>query len=143
MRVKKSINIEASPERTWPFVAEPENVLKWYTPLQKFEYVGEERCQVGAHLDFEEKVAGRVIRMECEVTDWIENESFGFRMIAGEGMKSYEESWMVESTPSGCRFTFREQGELPFGFIGKLLNPIAERGSGATAHSAHRSYRLW
>ena len=132
MKVEKSINIEASPEKAWTFVSDPDNVLKWYFPLQKFEYVGAQRKEVGARIDFEEKVAGRVIKLDCEVTEWKENEAFAFRMISGQSMKSYQERWTVNPTPEGCRFTFLEQGELPYGFLGKLLNPIAERGSGAT-----------
>lgn len=38
MRVLESIEITAPPEKIWSFMTEPEKVLQWYIPLQKFEY---------------------------------------------------------------------------------------------------------
>jgi hypothetical protein len=53
-------------------------------------------------------------------------------MTSGNFLKDYAERWTVEATPSGCRFTFTEEGELPFGIIGALIRPLAERNSRAT-----------
>ena len=130
MKVQKSIEILAPPEKLWPFMAEPERIMQWYTPLQKFEYTGDKRCQVGAQFCFEEKVTNGVMKLNCEVTECIENERFAFKMNSGNMMKSYGEKWLIEAIPSGIRFTFSEQGELP-GIMGKLITPIAERMSGA------------
>ena len=132
MEVKKSIDIAAPPEDVWPFVTDPEEILKWYFPLQKFEYTGEQRDEVGAPIHFEEKVAGLSIRLDCVVTEWAENEAFGFKMVAGQPMKAYRERWTLEDTARGSRFTFLEEGELPYGFVGRLLEPVAERSSAAT-----------
>jgi len=132
MKVTKSIEIDAAPEKTWPFLAEPDNILKWYFPLQKFKYIGEQCQEVGAPFDFEEKVAGRVMKLKCEVTEWEDNKVFGLKMTSGDMMKSYEERWTVEPTDSGSRFTFMEQGELPYGFVGRMLGPIAARSSAST-----------
>lgn len=132
MKVERSIDIQAAPERTWSFLADPEKVRQWYFPLQKFQYRGDKRCEAGALLDFEEQVAGRVMRLKCEVTEWVDNEALAFKMISGDMMKSYEERWTVEATPSGTRFTFMEQGELPYGFVGRMLGPVAARGSAST-----------
>jgi uncharacterized protein YndB with AHSA1/START domain len=132
MRVEKSIEIAAPPEKIWPFLAEPNKVLEWYIPLQKFEYTSEQRGGVGAPLYFEEKVAGQLMKLNCEVTEWVENEKLAFKMTSGKGMKSYEEIWTIKATPSGSKFTFTEQGELPYGTIGKLIEPLAQCMSGAT-----------
>ena len=132
MRVQRSIEIAAPPEKIWPFLAEPEKILKWYVPLQKFEYTGEQRGSVGAPFYFEEKAAGRLMKLNCVVTEWVENERFAFSMTSGNMLKSYEERWTMEATPSGSRFTFMEQGELPYGIIGRLMGPLAQRGSAAT-----------
>ena len=53
-------------------------------------------------------------------------------MVSGNMMKSYQERWTLEATASGSRFTFMEQGELGLGIIGKIIGPLAERGSAAT-----------
>ena len=37
--------------------------------------------------------------------------------------------WMVEPTPSGSKFTFMENFELPFGIIGKLICAVGQRTS--------------
>ena len=132
MRVEKSIEITAPPEKIWPFLAEPENILKWYVPLQKFDYTSEQRGGVGTPFYFEEKSAGQLMKLNCVVTEWVENERFAFRMTSGNMLKSYEERWTVEATPSGSRFTFMEQGELAYGIIGKIIEPLAQRSSGAT-----------
>ena len=131
MKVERSIEIAVPPEKIWSFLAEPEKILEWYIPLQKFEYTSERSCEVGAPLYFEEKVATGVMKLNCEVTECVENERFAFKMTSDNMMKSYEERWSVEATPSGGRFTFAEQGELP-GIFGRLIGPIAERSSGGT-----------
>ena len=132
MKVQKSIEINAPPEKVWSFMTEPEKVLQWYIPLQKFEYTTDQRNAVGAPLYYEEKTALGSVKFNCVVTEWVEKEKFAFKMTSGNMMKSYEEIWTVEPANAGSRFTFLEQGELSLGIIGKLLNPIAARSSGAT-----------
>ena len=72
------------------------------------------------------------MKLNCIVTECIEHERFAFKMTSGSMMKSYEERWAVETTPSGSKFTFMEQGELPYGFIGRVIEPLAQRMSGST-----------
>ena len=131
MRVEKSVEITALPEKVWSFLINPDKVLLWYTPLQKFEYTSEQHAIEGTPLYFEEKVAGRLMKFNCVVTECIENKCFAFKMTSGSMMKSYEERWTVSATPGGCRFTFMEQGEMPYGFINKIINPFAEVMSGS------------
>jgi len=47
MRVEASIEIAAPPKKIWPFLIEPEKILKWFTLLKKFEYTSEQRSGVG------------------------------------------------------------------------------------------------
>jgi uncharacterized protein YndB with AHSA1/START domain len=132
MKVQKSVEIAAPPKKIWSFMTEPEKVLQWYIPLQKFEYTTDKRNTVGAPLYYEEKTALGLIKFNCVVTEWVEKEKFAFKMNSGNMMKTYEEMWAVEPTPAGSKFTCLVQGELPLGIIGKLLNPFAERGTGST-----------
>ena len=71
------------------------------------------------------------MKLDCIVTECVENERFAFKMTSGSMMKSYEERWTVETASSGSRFTFIEQGELPYGFIGKIIEPLAQSMSGS------------
>lgn len=132
MKVQKSIDLAASPEKVWPFLIEPNNILQWYIPLQRFEYTTSQYACEGAPLYFEEKVAGRLMKLNCLVTECVENNKFAFKMTSGNMMKSYEEKWTVETTPSGSTFTFMEQGELPYGFIGRVMEQFAQRMSAST-----------
>ena len=123
MEVQESIVIQAPPTRVWELLSDPHNVLRWYEPVQAFEYTGDRRSTVGAPFRFEEKVAGRVMKLECVVTEWRDNERFAFEMRSGNMMKSYGETWTVEAVPSGCRFTFAERGEFPA--LNAVLGPLA------------------
>ena len=130
MKVEKSVEITALPEKVWSFLINPEKVLLWYIPLQKFEYTTEQHAIEGASLYFEEKVAGRLMKLNCVVTECIESKRFIFKMTSGSMMKTYQERWIVSATPRGCRFTFMEEGEMPYGFFNKIVDPLAEVMSG-------------
>ena len=132
MKVERSIEIAVPPEKIWPFLVEPEKIMKWFTLLQKFEYTGEQRSGVGTPFYYEEKSGGRLMKFNYKVTEWVENERLAFSMTSGNMLKSYEERWTVEAIPSGSRFTFMEQGEFPYGIIGKVIGLFAQRSSGTT-----------
>ena len=132
MRVQESMDIQASPERVWPFLVEPEKILQWYIPLQKFEYTSEQRSGVNAPFYFEENVAGGSMKLNCEITEWVDNEALAFRMISGNMPKRYRERWSVDATPSGSGFTFEEQGEFAPAILDKLIGPLAQRISRST-----------
>ena len=65
------------------------------------------------------------MKLGFAVTEWVENERFAFNMTSGNSVKGYDQTWTVEATASGSRFTFMEQVELPFGIIGKAIGLIA------------------
>lgn len=132
MRVQKSIEIAAPPERIWPFFVEPEKVLQWCITFKRFEYTGNQRSGVETPIYIEEQAGGPLMKMHFKITECKENEKLALRMVSGTGVKSYEQGWSLETIPSGSRFTFREEIELPLGVIGKLLGPILERMSAAT-----------
>jgi len=132
MRIQKTIEIAAPPERIWPFFVEPERVLEWCSTFRKFEYSGDLRSGVGTPLYIEEQAVGPVMKMHFEVTEWKENDKLALRMVSASSVKSYEQEWLLEPTPSGTRFTFMEEIEFPFGVFGKLLGLIAQRMSAAT-----------
>ena len=132
MRVERSIEIAAPPEKIWPFLVEPEKILKWCITFKKFEYTSEQRSGVGTPFYIEEKAAGPLMKLNFTVTEWVENEKLAFSMTSGTGVKGYEQRWTVEATPSGSRFTFMEEVELPFGILGKLIGLVGQNTSKAT-----------
>jgi uncharacterized protein YndB with AHSA1/START domain len=132
MRVQRSIEIAAPPEKIWPYLVESEKILQWCITFQKFEYTAEQRRGVGTPFYVEEKAGGPLMKLNFAVTEWAENERLAFCMTSGTFVKGYEQRWTAETTPPGSRFTFMEQVELPFGIIGKLLGLVGQRSSEAT-----------
>ena len=132
MRIRRSIEIAAPPEKVWPFLVGPEKILKWWITLERFEYTGEQRNGVGTPFYLEERAAGRLMKLNFAVTEWLRNKRLGFSMTSGDFVKAYEQIWTVEATPSGSRFTFMEEIEFPYGIIGKILGLLGRRRSEAT-----------
>ena len=132
MKVQKSIEITVPPEKIWPFLVEPDKILKWCITFVKFEYTSEQHSGVGATFYLEEKAGGPLMKLNFRITEWIENEKIAFIMTSGNFVKDYNQSWTVQAIPSGSRFTFMEEVMLPFGIIGKIMGPVAQHGSEAT-----------
>jgi len=133
MKVQRSIEIAAPPEKIWHFLVEPEKILQWCITFEKFEYTGEQRSGVGTPFYIEEKAGPMpLMKLNFAATEWEENKRLAFSMTSGTGVKGYEQRWTVEAIPSGSRFTFAEEVELPYGIIGKVIGLVGQCSSGAT-----------
>ena len=133
MKVQRSTEIAVPPEKIWPFLIEPEKILKWCITFRKFDYTGEQHSGVGTPIYIEEKAGPMpLMKLNFKVTEWAENERLAFRMTSGTGVKGYEQSWALEAIPSGSRFTFMENVKLPFGIAGKLIGLVGQNMSKAT-----------
>ena len=132
MKIHKSIEIKAPPEKICPFLVEPDKILQWCITFIKFEYTGEKRSDVGTTFYLEEKAGGPLMKLNFRIIEWIKNERVAFSMTSGNFVKGYEQSWTVESIPTGSRFTLGEQVKLPYGIIGKFMGLFAKRGSETT-----------
>lgn len=132
MKVSRSIGIAAPPEKVWPFLVEPDRILKWCVTFRKFEYAGEQLSGPGTAFYVEEKAGGPLMKLNFKVKEWEENKKLAFHMTSGNFVKGYEQTWTVDAASPGSRFTFMEEVDLPFGFIGKVMGSVARRGSEAT-----------
>ena len=128
MKIEKSVEIAAPPERIWPFFIEPEKVLQWSITFRKFEFLGDQRHGTGTPLYIEEKAGGPLMKMNFEVTEWVENKRIRLKMISGASLKSYEQLWTLSPTDTGTEFTFYEEIVFPLGVIGQLVG-LATQGS--------------
>ncbi len=132
MKVQKSIEINASPERIWTYIVEPEKVLRWCITYKRFEYTSDQRSGAGTPLYIEEQAGGGLTKMQFEVTEWKENARLALQMVSGASYKSYRQELILEPIQAGSRFTFMEEIILPYGIIGKLIGIFAERMSSET-----------
>jgi uncharacterized protein YndB with AHSA1/START domain len=120
LKVHRSVEIAAPPEKIWPFLIEPEKIVKWFNLLQKFEYTGDKRNGVGATFYYEEKSGGQLMKLNYKVTEWIENKKLAFSVTSGS-LKKDDQIWSVEAVPSGSKFTMFEDLEMPMGILGKII----------------------
>ena len=123
MRVERSIEIAAPPEKIWPFFIEPEKILKWFTLLRKFEYTSDKRSGVGTTFYYEEKSGPQFMKLNFKVTEWVENERLAFVMTSGS-LKKDDEVWSIKATPSGSTVTLIMDVEMPWGIIGKIIDTL-------------------
>jgi len=131
MKVQSSIDIAAPPQKVWPFLVEPEKILKWCITYQKFEYTGTQRPGAGATFYLEEKAGGPLMKLNFTVTDWVENQRLACKMTSGNFLKGYEQKMTVEAVLSGSRFTFAEDIKMPYGVIGNMMGFFAKSSSQA------------
>lgn len=120
MKIQRSIEIAAPPEKIWPYLVEPEKIMKWFTLLKKFEYTGKKHSGAGATFYYEEKSGPMLMKLHYKVTEWLENKKLAFVLTSGM-MKKDDQLWAIETTPTGSRFTMTEEVEMPWGIIGKAM----------------------
>jgi uncharacterized protein YndB with AHSA1/START domain len=123
MKIQRSIEIAAPPEKVWPFLIEPEKIMKWFNLLQKFEYTGDKRSGVGTTFYYEEKSGGQLMKLNYVVTEWVENQKLAFNVTSGS-LKKDDQVWSIDAIAPGSRFTMFEDVEMPFGVIGKIIGAL-------------------
>jgi len=131
VKVQGSIDIKAPPEKVWPYLTEPEKTKLWFTNIEEFKYNNKKPEGIGTTFFWKERSGNRVFNLNFETTEWKQNGVFGFKMTSGDFFKSYNERWVIEPTSSGCKFSFNDHIEFPWGPIGKLIGAFAKKRSAA------------
>ena len=126
MKVEKSIEISAAPEKIWPFLVNPAKIVMWLDTFKKCEYTNEKHSGVGTAYYVEEKVPGPLRKINFEAIVWNENESLTLEMTSGKNVNSYKIRWNLKGTQSGTTFHFVEEIGMPFGVIGKILGVLGQ-----------------
>jgi uncharacterized protein YndB with AHSA1/START domain len=132
MKAQESIVLLVTPEKVWPYLFEPEKVLKWCHTYQKYMFASEQHSGLGLQFDIEEKAGGPVMKYTFQATEWEENRKLVLKMISGTGVKAYQQTLLLEKLDEGCRFTFSEMVELPMGVLGKIIGFLGEGMSRAS-----------
>ena len=123
MKIQRSIEIAAPPEKIWLFLIEPEKILKWFDLLRKFEYTSDKRSGAGTTFYYEEKSSGQLMKLNYKVTEWTVNRKLAFSVTSGS-LKKDDQVWSIEAMPSGSKFTMCEEVEMPMGIIGKIIGAL-------------------
>ncbi len=131
MRIRRTIETVAPAERIWAFLVEPEKILKWCVPIKRLRHTSEQLSGVGTTFCFEERAAGKLMKLNFVVTEWVENERVAFRMTSGNFVKGYEQRYIIKATPPGTQFTCTENIKLPYGILGKVAGLFVRFGSEA------------
>jgi uncharacterized protein YndB with AHSA1/START domain len=126
MQVQMSVDIEAPPEKVWPYLVEPEKAMEWYTMLKKFEYTNGEGGPDSTFY-WEEDVRGKIYSNHFKTTEWVENRVFAYEMTSGNFFKAYSERWEIKPTETGSQFSFNDTLVFPYGFFGKIMGWFGER----------------
>ena len=134
MIIEDSIYINESGEKIWPYMTDPEKILKWCITFKKFEYTGEQRSGIGTTIYIEEKAPGPLpmFKLEFKATQWIENKAFSFSKISAGGLKKYTQEWVITPENSGSKFNFKEEFVMPFGFVGRIIESLGKGMSEST-----------
>ena len=120
MKLRRSIIIKATGEEIWPFLVEPEKIIKWCTPINVISHTSQQHSGLRTTFYFEEKAVGRMMKLHFVVTEWVLNRSVAFKMTSGNVVKSYNQRYTIETIPSGSRCTCFEEVTLPYGILGKF-----------------------
>lgn len=103
------IQIAAPPDIVWAQLTHPDNIRKWWTSVQRYEYMSEKQAGLGMTFVIEERLGGGPLaKVKFEVTRWSKNEQLAFRMVSGSGVRTYEMAWSLEPTEGGTKFTYVE-----------------------------------
>ncbi len=120
MKVERSIEIMAPPEKIWSLITERENLLRWHPRAQRFDFIGEQHSGVGATFYMVGEMDGRLMRSVCEITEWQENKKFAFHEVLGI-TKKFDSAYTIEATETGSRLTMTWDTVMPYGIIGKIM----------------------
>ena len=123
MLIQRSIEIKATPEKIWPLLVTPEEIMRWFSFIQDFKYTSRRRVGEGTNFYYVEKSGPRLMKFNCKVTQWERDKRFGFTMLSGP-MKKNDQIWYLRPTPKGCIFTVMIDMEMPWWIIGRLLELI-------------------
>jgi uncharacterized protein YndB with AHSA1/START domain len=120
VKISRSIETSASPQRVWPLLVQPEAIRKWFTLLETFEYTSPPPHGPGSTFHYDERSGGRLMKCDYRVTEWMENQRFSFTLTAGP-MPKDDQVWRIEPLPAGSRVTLEEDVELPGGVFGRMI----------------------
>jgi uncharacterized membrane protein len=120
-RIEESIEINASPQRIWPTVRW-DKVPGWMEMIKKVEFTSEEKEKIGATAHWAAEAGGVRSEWDTETTEWEPYKRGAWRTTGGTftGIGSLT----LSPTESGTKATFMMDYELPYSFLGKIIDKL-------------------
>ncbi len=120
-RIEKSIEINASPEKIWPYVYW-ENCPQWYSAFKKVEPTSKIKHAPGETVHISGEVAGMKAQWDGETSELVENKYVLWRSIGGDftGFGSHT----LTPTNTGTKFTCVLDYEMPYSVLGKIMDKL-------------------
>jgi hypothetical protein len=112
--------ILAAAEKIWPLLVEPKGIIKWCSFVKTIRYTGKGSGGLGTSFYFEERAAGKLMKLNLVVDEWVFRESVAFKMMSGNFVTGYQQRYTLEPTSKGIYLTIFENVSFPWGILGKL-----------------------
>jgi len=126
VKVERSIDILATPERLYEVIMNPTCLEEWVTIHSSLEDAPEGSLQQGSRLTQRLELAGR-----CFTVRWTVVENDPARKVVWEGrgpMRSHAGvTYELERTAAGTRFSYTNEFALPGGPLGRVAEPVVRR----------------
>jgi uncharacterized membrane protein len=124
VRVSESIEIAASPQDVWDYLAEPENYLRFMSGVTRWEIAGEPRSGLGARYRMLLRVGAAEVGGLIEFVEWSEPRDMAWTSVTGVDQRG---RWRIRALPSGrCRVELRyAYGVAGSGLSGWIAEHVA------------------
>lgn len=127
VKVERSIEIAASPERIYDVIMDPACLDRWVTIHAALESAPRAPLEHGSELTQRLRLAGRGFTVHWKV---IENEPARRVVWEGSGPMRSHAGVTYELAPNGAggtRFTYTNEFALPGGPLGRVAGPVVRR----------------
>jgi carbon monoxide dehydrogenase subunit G len=126
MRVERTIEIEAPPERVYEVVMDPRHLEDWVTIHDHLEEAPDGSLESGSELTQRLRLAGRKFNVRWKV---VENDACRRVVWDGQGPVHSHARVVYEFEPngSGTRFSYTNEYDLPGGFLGRVAGGAVRR----------------
>ena len=123
VRIEKSIEIKAPPEKVWEMLALDRQV-EWMARVESVNYTSEvstpkDKFKVGATAHF--AYSDKSWDCDVEITESLENK----KMTYQASKPSYTVTYILKPVEGGTKLTFLGYYEMPWGILGKIFYKLA------------------
>jgi len=124
-KVQEVIMIKAPISEVWKYYSDVDKLHEWIAGgnIMKFEALSPPPKRVGSKFRISYRMMGRVFSWMIEIAEFLEKKRSAYKLVSGD-LKRYEQSFEFNQTDEGTEVVSKVNYELPFSFLGKLLDVL-------------------